>query len=871
MPNDGHPKKTHGGKESDDSARDVSGIVGADAHLSVNAVNQAANFDAAATQATQTDDLSADTKSTAGIRDDADFVHDTEDTGDGALVWPSIRGFQILRRIGGGGMGDVFLAEQHAPRRLVAIKTIRLDRQDHERARLRFLAEAEAAGRLNHDRIVPVYQSGQDGDQLFLVMAYVDGGDLSALVSAGNQSPKQIASIVHQITEGVAHAHQHGVIHRDLKPANILLDRNGAAKLTDFGLAKLDDSPHELTKTGQFLGTPSYASPEQAVGDAERLGPATDLYSIGAILYGLLCGRPPFRGDSTAATIRQVVEEEPIAPRTLSPAIPRDLETICLRCLEKEPNQRYASAQQLADELARFLEDRPIHAKPPGVLGRSIRWYRRNRTVGNSLASIAFILTVATLVSGFYASVASRRSIELSVQNKALKRSISRAEAAEDDAKKMLGIAKSNSQYAVKTLTNVVSGLDRDLRDTPGTSAARRRILDKVMQEFDQLSTELLSSGQVNKNLVLAHLAIADVNRRSGTREGKSGAVTAGANFDKAIQIAREVRKTFPDTIDSEKLLATALEEAALFYLKDSQLEIAQPLMDEVLERRERILASEPDDAMAQFRLAANLNDSIYLAFNQGRNDDAIALLDRMETLCKMLADRPQQPIEVRNLLLAFHHQQASRFESEGKFDRCVEQLETAVQVAIATDRDFPESSRSKVNVAEMYRSLGNHWITRDNPKEAEPAIRASLELYETIAEQRPDRRDLKALLYETRVQMANIFKQTGRPREALQVLDETLVPYEALALEEMQNIWTFGSFIEGLLIQGKLHAELDDPSAAQTTFEKLIRLCESNEEIKQEFAPEIREAKNRIEKLATETSSKTLGAERLTETGEVK
>jgi WD40 repeat protein/predicted Ser/Thr protein kinase len=303
--------------------------------------------------------------------------------------------YEILQLLGRGGMGVVYKARQVQLDRLVALKMIRAGAHASPQEMYRFESEARAVAQLQHPNIVQVYDVGQREGRMFFALELVEGGSLQARLNGAPLPPRNAAEMTHVLAGAVHFAHEKGIIHRDLKPANVLLMPDGAPKITDFGLAKSLHEDDSQTQTGAVLGTPSYMSPEQAQGLSRDIGPAADVYSLGAIFYELLTGRPPFRGQTTMDTLNQVQHTEPVPPRRLQPAIPPDLETICLKCLRKEPGKRYDSAAALAEDLRRFLNREPIKARPVGVSERLVKWARRRPAVAGLLAVLALVVVAA--------------------------------------------------------------------------------------------------------------------------------------------------------------------------------------------------------------------------------------------------------------------------------------------------------------------------------------------------------------------------------------------------------------------------------------------------------------------------------------------
>lgn len=316
--------------------------------------------------------------------------------GAGMSKWPVVPGYEIVDELGQGGMGVVYKARQTALGRMVALKMI-LGGQHLQKERLtRFLVEARALATIRHPNIVQIYEIGELDGRPYLALEYMDGGTLDDHFQGKLMTSAAAAELVATVARAVQAAHDQGVIHRDLKPGNILFQHlsegRSIPKVADFGLAKqmADQSGH--TQTGAILGTPSYMAPEQAMGQ-HSVGPASDIYALGATLYELLTGRPPFLAESPLETLQQVRNQEPVPPRRLQPRVPRDLETIVLKCLRKNPGRRYASAGDLADDLRRFLRSEPIVARPTGRVERLWRWCQRKPSQAAliAFASIALI------------------------------------------------------------------------------------------------------------------------------------------------------------------------------------------------------------------------------------------------------------------------------------------------------------------------------------------------------------------------------------------------------------------------------------------------------------------------------------------------
>ncbi|HEV3122187.1 MAG TPA: serine/threonine-protein kinase, partial [Isosphaeraceae bacterium] len=313
------------------------------------------------------------------------------------LASVSVPGYELLGELGRGGMGVVYKARQVGLNRLVALKMILAGAHASREAVARFRTEAETVASIQHANIVQIYDIGEQDGVPYFSLEFVDGGNLATQLDGAPVSARQAATIVETLARAVHVAHERGIVHRDLKPINVLMTSQGVPKIADFGLAKRLDGEQGQTASGSVLGSPSYMAPEQAEGDSKNVGAAADVYALGAILYDLLTGRPPFRAETAIRTMQQVISVEPVAPSRLQPGLDSDVETICLTCLQKDPEKRYKSAEALANDLRNYLEGKPIQARPVSAAERLWRWCKRNPVLAFLGASVLLLLSVVAV------------------------------------------------------------------------------------------------------------------------------------------------------------------------------------------------------------------------------------------------------------------------------------------------------------------------------------------------------------------------------------------------------------------------------------------------------------------------------------------
>jgi TolB-like protein/Flp pilus assembly protein TadD len=410
--------------------------------------------------------------------------------------------YELLEVVGRGGQGVVFRARQKSLNRIVALKVISLGQWASTAHLKRFRLEAEAAARLEHPGIVPIHEVGEREGSCYFSMKFVEGGQLDQVARRQPIPPRRAVELIAKVSRTVHYAHEHGILHRDIKPGNILLDAKGEPHLTDFGLARLVESESSVTHTLDVLGTPSYMAPEQAAGNNAAVGSVTDVYGLGAVLYQLLTGHPPFAGGTTYETIKLVLDTEPRQPRLLNPKIDRDLSTICLKSLEKDPKRRYPSALALAEDLERWLKHEPIQARHAGVFTRGRKWVQRNPT--SALLAATLVAFAAAVGWNIWKSELIRGPITTGIAVLPFEN---------------LGEQKENSVFADGVQDDILSKLAKiaDLKVISRTSVMEYRGKRNVRQIGDALRVSHVLEGSARRSGDRIHLNAQLIDTRTDT------------------------------------------------------------------------------------------------------------------------------------------------------------------------------------------------------------------------------------------------------------------------------------------------------------------------------------------------------------------
>ncbi len=669
---------------------------------------------------------------------------------------PNVPGYDVIALVGRGGMGRVYRAKHLALERIVAVKL--LSHEPDELHLARFREEVRAVAKLQHPNIAQLFETGLADGQPFFTQEFLDGGSLAQSFARKPQDPMAAARIVETITRAIQHSHEHSILHRDLKPANILLASDGTPKVTDFGLAKTFTTIGEagetavegagLTHTGEILGTPAYMPPEQASGILSLLGPPADVYGLGAILYEALTGRPPFLAPDALRTVMMVREMEPISPRTLQPDVPRDLETICLKCLAKEPHKRYASAGELADDLRRFQNREPIRARPVGFWERTTKWARRKPWQA-AAAGLGLLLGVGLAVGLVFFAQKNREirdaydqlasaNTELETTNNTLSAALKREEKANTDLTAAKNLAEAENHRAEQTLGLALNALTRyyftfsdRLKEIPQAEKLRLDVLRQARGTFDDLSRFQPDNTRLQQFRMEGYDRLGNLETQMGNL------IAAEGDHSKARDIAAKLATRFPDepSYKSDRILMIA--KIASIHIRRGDPKAADILLDLVLPEMNALVATHPENpSVLDMELAVRpqlLNREVRLGHWNDVETRLREMCDFYRRLAKTDKDNPAKVLAV----IDADRQLAVFLTDLEKFDEASATLNEAAR-GIAALKE-PLSVNARKLRANLAASEGTYFQRRKVYYLAFVVYAAALNDYEMLAKDFPD------------------------------------------------------------------------------------------------------------------------------------
>ncbi|HAA48794.1 MAG TPA: hypothetical protein DCE43_03695 [Planctomycetaceae bacterium] len=623
----------------------------------------------------------------------------------GTVPQIDLEGYELLGELGRGGMGVVYRALDTRLKRVVALKMVLAGVHADPDELKRFQLEAEAVAQLQHPNIVQIHDVGEHEGRPYFSLEFVEGGELASQIAGEPQPPEEAAQLVETLSRAMHFAHERNIIHRDLKPANVLLTADGQPKITDFGLAKRLEDESGQTASGSIMGTPSYMSPEQAGRQQGQIGPPTDVYALGALLYCLLTGRPPFQSSSVMDTVLQVLEKEPVPPHQLVPGLDKNLETITLKCLQKDPGRRYQTAEEVADELQRFINHEPILARPVSAPERAWRWCRRKPVVASLILGLALSLIGGTVVSSLFA-VSERQQREV----------------AETEQQR----AQQRFEQAVEVVDRLVQ-VCQHLAFYPGVQEDRVELLKLAGEYYGELSDDASGGRELRINSARTLLKLGGVYQQLGDTK-------------KSLEVFR----------DSESRLQAlqkqpGLQDTASTALADCRIRIAGLLSDsdqtdQAREVLEAVLESFDGDsdggelaARASYTLAAILAD-------QGKPDQAAQQLEIAVNRYRKLADTPDASVNLVFGLATSLGQQGKLLVDLEKLDEAVGRLKEAElllrdRVVVSDDVDPRHAKQLAVTRSQLAAVLQE----LDRESESITALEATIISLEALVQLVPD------------------------------------------------------------------------------------------------------------------------------------
>jgi len=689
--------------------------------------------------------------------------------------------YEIEKELGRGGMGVVYKARQITLNRPVALKMIKAGVLADDAELRRFQNEAEAIALLDHAGIVPIYEVGEHDSQRFFSMKLVEGGNLAEQLARFKDNPRAAATLLAETAEAVHHAHMRGILHRDLKPANILIDAEGHPHVTDFGMAKRVEADVELTASGAIMGTPAYMSPEQAAGRRGTITTATDVYGLGAILYALLTGNAPFGGESLADTLQAVKERPPEPPRNLNSNVPRDLETICLKCLAKDPRRRYTSAQALADDLRCWLNSRPITARRVGPAERAWLWCKRKPAIAALAASV--MLAVVGGTTAIFA-VQAKANANLRSSNDKLDQANSELKSSNTLLEQQRARAEEREKQAidaVKKFRDAVAD-NPELKNNPSLKSLRKTLLKEPLAFFRSLRAGLQADGDT-KPESLARLAAASFELGTLTNEigDKQDALIA---YRESLEIRQKLADANPGVIAFQSDLARICNSIGSLQGTTGRQAEALASFEQARVIWERLSRENPSVSEFQRSLAWNYHNIGFLQDSTGHHVEALAMLEQARAIRDRLVRENPSVTEFQHDLARSHNNIGAMRSAMGRPAEALVSFEQARVMWERLSRQNPSVTEFQRMLAWIYHNIGFLQESAGRHAEALALYEQARAIRDRLARENPSVTVFQFDLARSHTSIGAMRSAMGRPAETLVSFEQARVIWELLSRE---------------------------------------------------------------------------------------
>ena len=680
-----------------------------------------------------------------------------------------VPGYDLLGELGRGGMGVVYQARDQKLKRLVAVKMILGGVHASQEDMQRFQTEAEAVAKLQHPNIVQIFEVGEYQGNPYISLEYQQGGGLDQKIAGKPQNIEESAKLIETLSRAMEVAHQQEIIHRDLKPANILLSSEGEPKITDFGLAKRMDDDSNQTKTGAVMGTPSYMPPEQASSSIETLGPAADTYALGAILYHLLTGRPPFQSETQLDTLMQVISDDPVPPSRLNSNVPADLETICLKCLQKDIKRRYTTAAALAEDLRRFQTGEPIAARPVSAMERGWKWARRRPAVAGMIGVSALAL-ISLITGGLWYNAQLQDSLTMA-ENRREEAQEQRelAEKQRKVAEKQKEAADRNFKLARDAVDELTTVSQDELFNLPQMEPVRRALLEKAKAFYTTFVEQSAGDPELLYKLGKAHERLGTIVRHLGDPAAAAAEYERSRlAFSQLLNDHKHVPLYALDLAHSFNNLGITLsdlgknEEAIQLYEKEIL----------ILEKLSKGHPNEPDYAAS---LAVSYNNLAGSLSDLGKTDEAIEFYSKAILIREQLVkDHPDLPAYAIRLTRAYNNLGEALYES-GKTNEALELHNKTIPTIELLVKDHPGVPDYPASLSDSYHALGRTLAGLGQLNEAVNAYHKAIAVREQLVEDQPAMPEYQESLILLYVMIGSTMRQLGDKDEAIGFLSKAI------------------------------------------------------------------------------------------------